>query len=770
MKILTIEKDEKGKTRADFKGSCDWNILRKSPVEGDDLRFTLYDGDDDHLAFMFDIDHYAFYKRQKVINAAREVLDVKHYVVGTGRGFHVYVPVSAPFPGSEFAHYKKSYLKLVERFIEALGEEKEFDTNVFSAKKLGRVPGSRNSKGGMVVLYAEHHGPLCRTLGDVLERHELKDRHQIPIKTVGENGPQDSPIMKYCGAMRWVRDQKTCRHDLWKALVYVCKAAGDRDLAHYISQGDDYDGAEVDRLLDGEKEKLLTCQIIDGEMNKLGYTACPECKFYPLRMSPIAITGPHPTPSYTKGFFKTKKVKTIDSTKTGPKGGVVYKEEYVPDTRSVEVDDLYAYYVNRKFNDVVYVEEKDTLYEYVDSKWQLLTHCSKVSSSVLNEVAAGLATKWIPRGTEAAQIGPMFKNKQGFRAVPLEKFDRAGYIKFRDGALELETGEFLRDTKRMYFTAEVNTNYEANAKCPTFTQMLERHIPNKLEQRLYQVFLGLSISQIPNYAYESFLWMKGSPGAGKTTFLEVFKILSNGSHIAVKGEENFAVSNATKVDFTGKSVMWMDDFKLADKRQAPNWESFINKIASGEEIYIDPKYVQAFEAKPTCTLVATSNQDPPFTGSDQGLMRRLRYLSLNMVVDKKDSDIRQKLERELPGIANWALEGLNFFREHGMPEESENEKIAKLDMQQDIQDVMGEFVKGHIVWEEGAKDRLDSIYNNFCKIHSFTEASYPRELFNKRSRDKICAHFRCEVSDIRGKWQGKLVLKNVIFKEKVHGE
>ena len=144
----------------------------------------------------------------------------------------------------------------------------------------------------------------------------------------------------------------------------------------------------------------------------------------------------------------------------------------------------------------------------------------------------------------------------------------------------------------MYFTAEVNTNYEADAECPTFTQMLERHIPNKLEQRLYQVFLGLSISQIPNYAYESFLWMKGSPGAGKTTFLEVFKILSNGSHIAVK--ERRTSLCPTPLRWTSQArVMWMDDFKLADKRQAPNWESFINKIASGEEIYIDPKYAQA---------------------------------------------------------------------------------------------------------------------------------------------------------------------------------
>ena len=767
MRVVTVEKAATGRKYLDTKAKCDWGILKKSPVFGEDLRFTLYNDEKMNMAFMLDIDHYGLIKKQKVINAARKVIRHKHYVVFSGRGFHVYIPILTPFGEEEYKYYKSSYNELTEEFKDALGEEVQMDS-VFTHLKMGRVPGSRNSKGTKVRLVAEHDGPMAKGLEDVLEYEEVIETagHTAPMP-VPSTTPSKSPILNNCGFLQWARDEESLGYEEWFKAVSIAKKANDLELAKHISQGEDYDEEEIKQVFDTPKEYHVTCKSVEKLMEGQGENPCLSCPLRPYGSSPNSITGKYPTPSFLRNFLKFKTVE-VDTDEINRAGNPVKKKIYVEDPTRVEIDDLYHYYVNKNYNDTVYVPEKDSLYRYTGNKWEMLTPLSKVTPEVLQEVASSLKTKVIYSHKDASYMASMFKNKPLFKNVSLEQFDRDGYINFKNGALELATGEFLEDTKRLYFTSEVNTDYEEDAECPTFMRILEKHVPNLLEKKLLQVFLGLSISQYSNNSYERFLWIQGSPGSGKSTILEVFQILSNGSDVVAKLEENFEVSNSCQVDFTGKSLMWIDDFKISNKRLALSWEAFINRITTGKPMHIDPKHVQPFQATPTCTFVATSNQGPPFTGSDQGLLRRLRHLHLYTIVKEEDQerDIDIRLREELPGLANFALEGLRYWEKKGMPKESESEKINKDMLKEEVLDYIDDFVKNHIDWKEGAMDEKNMLYNMFCKIYGFSQDSYPKAMFTRRFKEKICSHFGKEIRDFVVKKDWFYRFKNITFREK----
>ena len=52
---------------------------------------------------------------------------------------------------------------------------------------------------------------------------------------------------------------------------------------------------------------------------------------------------------------------------------------------------------------------------------------------------------------------------------------------------------------------------------------------------------------------------------------------------------------------------------------------------------------------------------------------------MDQVIDEArlDTDLRPKLEKELPGIFNWALEGLKDLRKHGLFEAPVSKKLVK---------------------------------------------------------------------------------------------
>lgn len=88
---------------------------------------------------------------------------------------------------------------------------------------------------------------------------------------------------------------------------------------------------------------------------------------------------------------------------------------------------------------------------------------------------------------------------------------------------------------------------------------------------------------------------------------------------------------------------------------------------SGEEaLTVDRKYRDAWTGKLPTRIVMLSNELPRITDVSGALANRFILLTLTQsFYDREDTELSEKLYRELPASFNWSLAGLDRLRLRG---------------------------------------------------------------------------------------------------------
>ena len=94
-----------------------------------------------------------------------------------------------------------------------------------------------------------------------------------------------------------------------------------------------------------------------------------------------------------------------------------------------------------------------------------------------------------------------------------------------------------------------------------------------------------------------------------------------------------------------------------------------NDTLDARELYKSP-----FKFMPTHKMIITTNYKPRVKDTDEGIWRKIDLVAFVVQISDEEriQDFREeKLMPELPGIFNWALEGLGDYRKNGLnpPEE-----------------------------------------------------------------------------------------------------
>ena len=103
-------------------------------------------------------------------------------------------------------------------------------------------------------------------------------------------------------------------------------------------------------------------------------------------------------------------------------------------------------------------------------------------------------------------------------------------------------------------------------------------------------------------------------------------------------------------------------------------------------------YNEAFDFKPCLKLWIYGNDKPDARADDFGFWRRLRMIQFLVEITEADRDatLQDKLGMELPGILNWALEGVRLWQADGL---AMPEVVTKaVNEYRDEEDVLGEFL------------------------------------------------------------------------------
>jgi putative DNA primase/helicase len=243
----------------------------------------------------------------------------------------------------------------------------------------------------------------------------------------------------------------------------------------------------------------------------------------------------------------------------------------------------------------------------------------------------------------------VFKSPQDLKLNPF-------LINMANGMLDIENGNFLPHDKKFLSRIQIPIPYDENAKCPRWMQFLEEIFPNDPDKALaLQDFSGYCfLHEIP---FEKCLFLVGTGANGKSVFIRTLtKIIGLENTCSldpqVFGEDKFLLGS-----LKDKLLNTCSELN-ANKQIAAN---VFKKVVSGDLIQADMKYQRApFKFFPIAKHIFSMNETPIITDRSFAFERRLVVVNFNQTFKDNNVDyqLEKKLEKELPGIFNWAMEGL----------------------------------------------------------------------------------------------------------------
>jgi len=239
----------------------------------------------------------------------------------------------------------------------------------------------------------------------------------------------------------------------------------------------------------------------------------------------------------------------------------------------------------------------------------------------------------------------------------------AGEIVMKNGILKVGadgTAELKPLTPEFFTLGKLPYEYDPSAVCGLWDKVLKENTADDQLRRLLQQWAGYLL--LPGQKYQAFMLLIGEAGTGKGTYARAMK--------AMLGKKN--CSDIPLRRFTDKFSLYLTYGKKlnvagdAEQELTPQAEAVIKTWTGEDGLDFEKKYGEGFTAEPTAKLMILANNFPTFTDKSMGTWRRLKIVPFaradTSVVDR---NLDEKLEKELPGILNWALEGLRDLQEHG---------------------------------------------------------------------------------------------------------
>jgi putative DNA primase/helicase len=247
-----------------------------------------------------------------------------------------------------------------------------------------------------------------------------------------------------------------------------------------------------------------------------------------------------------------------------------------------------------------------------------------------------------------------------------------GLLRIRDRAL-------LPHTPGFFNLVSVPFPYDPAATAPTWHHFLSQIWPEDPDAiTALQQWFGYVLSGRTDQ--QKILLMVGPSRSGKGTIARVLKELVGKENLAgptLAGlGTNFGLST-----LIGKPLAVISDARLSGNDNSQVVERLLT-ISGEDTIDIDRKYREVWTGKLPTRLVILSNELPHF-GDSSGVIAK-RFVLLNMRVSwlgKEDPTLFDRLVAEMPGILNWALDGLARLQQTGRITEPASSREAVTTMQ-----------------------------------------------------------------------------------------
>lgn len=302
---------------------------------------------------------------------------------------------------------------------------------------------------------------------------------------------------------------------------------------------------------------------------------------------------------------------------------------------------------------ISYCLEEDCFYMYEAGVYE------KIFSLQMQKIV--LTKKLLTRTLSLQGLKNVIQRIAMIKQCHINDFNKDELVNFENGLFYLDTYELKPHSVDVLSTIRIPYKYNPKATCPlwekTINEIMENN-PSKVGT--IQEFFGYGLTR--DVSQEKALIITGEGANGKSTILNTLKHLVGIENCSALSLRYFSDPQKTSV-LKGKLINICGEVP----KKIEDYESEFKTIVTGEDLTISPKYVPDYKISPFCKLVMAVNEFPYIDDKTSAFYRRLLMIDLHrqFLEEDQNKELRNQLLTELPGIFNWAIDGLQRLRKRG---------------------------------------------------------------------------------------------------------
>lgn len=252
---------------------------------------------------------------------------------------------------------------------------------------------------------------------------------------------------------------------------------------------------------------------------------------------------------------------------------------------------------------------------------------------------------------------------RSFLSVEEGKLDAQPHlINLMNGTWNLETGQLLPHDASHYLTSQLPFDYDKNAVSPWWvhytktTFVHEYNVKSTDESLVRKVQEAVAYSLTTDISYQVMFWCIGEGANGKGVLFHILDTMGGESSIPLDLNSLNGSARYELATLAGKRIALCSESSHVNNLLE---DKTIKQLVGGDKMQVRQIRREPFVLSPQVKLWWSMNRLPTVADTSHGMWRRIEMIPFNKTFGEGDRirDLKDRLDKELPGIFNWCLDG-----------------------------------------------------------------------------------------------------------------